>query len=127
MNAQAKSWNLGKAKFVSSSGLEQSDLKAFGYSIGGADANMVSAKDVALIADHLITDYPSTLTTASVKSMTLSGQTLYNYNNMLSGRKYYQSSLKVDGLKTGYTKSRLLFRRNWPEIGSQPNHHGCFT
>jgi len=103
MNAQAKSWNLGKAKFVSSSGLEQSDLKAFGYSIGGADANMVSAKDVALIADHLITDYPSTLTTASVKSMTLSGQTLYNYNNMLSGRKYYQSSLKVDGLKTGYT------------------------
>ncbi|WP_341778928.1 serine hydrolase [Levilactobacillus sp. HBUAS70063] len=103
MNAQAKSWNLGKASFVSASGLENSDLKAFGYSYGKANANMVSAKDVALIARHLIKDYPRVLTDGSVGSKTVNGQLCYNYNNMLPGRKYYQASLNVDGLKTGYT------------------------
>lgn len=103
MNAQAKSWNLGKASFVSASGLENSDLKTYGYSYGSANANMVSAKDVALIARHLIQDYPQILTDGSVGSKYVDGQLCYNYNNMLSGRKYYQASLKVDGLKTGYT------------------------
>ncbi len=103
MNAQAKSWNLGKASFVSASGLENSDLKAFGYAYGTANANMVSAKDVALIARHLIQDYPQILTDGAVGSKTVDGQLCYNYNNMLSGRKYYKASLNVDGLKTGYT------------------------
>lgn len=103
MNAQAKSWNLGKAKFVSASGLENSDLKVFGYNYGKANANMVSAKDVALIARHLIQDFPRILTDGSIGSKTIDGQTAYNYNNLLAGRKYYQAALKVDGLKTGYT------------------------
>lgn len=103
MNAQAKAWNLDKASFVSASGLENSDLKVFGYNYGSANANMVSAKDVALIARHLIQDYPRVLTDGSIGSKTVDGQTAYNYNNMLAGRKYYKSSLNVDGLKTGYT------------------------
>ncbi|MCH4123632.1 MAG: serine hydrolase [Levilactobacillus sp.] len=103
MNAQAKSWNLGKANFVSASGLENSDLKAFGYAYGSANANMVSAKDVALIARHLIQDYPRILTDGAIGSKSVDGQTTYNYNNLLAGRKYYQASLNVDGLKTGYT------------------------
>lgn len=103
MNAQAKSWNLGKANFVSASGLENSDLKAFGYAYGSANANMVSAKDVALIARHLIQDYPRILTDGAIGSKSVDGQTTYNYNNLLAGRKYYQAALNVDGLKTGYT------------------------
>ncbi|AYM02579.1 D-alanyl-D-alanine carboxypeptidase family protein [Levilactobacillus yiduensis] len=103
MNAQAKSWGLDKASFVSASGLENSDLKAFGYAYGSANANMVSAKDVALIARHLIQDYPRILTDGAIGSKTVDGQTAYNYNNLLAGRKYYQSALNVDGLKTGYT------------------------
>ncbi|MCH5465402.1 serine hydrolase [Levilactobacillus tujiorum] len=103
MNAQAKSWDLDRASFVSASGLENSDLQAFGYRYGKANANMVSAKDVALIARHLIQDYPRVLTDGSVGSKKVNGQLCYNYNNMLPGRKYYKSSLQVDGLKTGYT------------------------
>ncbi|MFC6260198.1 serine hydrolase [Levilactobacillus fujinensis] len=103
MNAQAKSWNLGKANFVSASGLENSDLRTYGYAYGSANANMVSAKDVALIARHLIKDYPRILTDGAVGSKTIDGQLCYNYNNLLSGRKYAQASLNVDGLKTGYT------------------------
>ncbi|WP_173021249.1 serine hydrolase [Secundilactobacillus folii] len=103
MNAQAKKWHLGRASFVSANGMEQSALKGYGYSIGGANANLVSAKDVALIAKHLITDYPTVLKTSSIGSLKVSGQLCYNYNNLLPGRKYYNSALKVDGLKTGYT------------------------
>lgn len=103
MNAQAKAWGLTKAHFVSASGLENSDLAAFSYSYGSANANKVSPKDVALIAKHLITDYPRILTDGAIGSKTIDGQLCYNYNNLLKGRKYYQASLKVDGLKTGYT------------------------
>ncbi|GAX01002.1 serine hydrolase [Secundilactobacillus silagei] len=103
MNAQAKKWNLGHASFVSANGMEQSALRGYGYSVSGRDANMVSAKDVALIAKHLITDYPAVLSDSSRGSMRVDGQLLYNYNNLLPGRRYYDSSLKVDGLKTGFT------------------------
>ncbi|MBU9790383.1 serine hydrolase [Lentilactobacillus sp. IMAU92037] len=103
MNAQAKEWKLKHTHFVSSSGMEQNSLSPYGYNIGGANANMVSSNDLAKIAKNYVTDFNDVLTDASVKSMTVSGQKLYNYNNLLPGRKYYQASLKVDGLKTGYT------------------------
>lgn len=103
MNAQAQAWHLGRAHFVSASGLENSDLRQFGYRYGKANANQVSAKDVALIARHLITAYPRVLKDGKIGSMKVNGQTCHNYNNLLKGRKYYQASLKVDGLKTGYT------------------------
>lgn len=103
MNAQAKSWNLKHASFVSASGLENSDLKVFGYNYGSANANKVSPKDVALIARHLIKDYPRVVKDGKIGSKKVDGQSLYNYNNLLPGRTYYQKSLNVDGLKTGYT------------------------
>jgi D-alanyl-D-alanine carboxypeptidase (penicillin-binding protein 5/6) len=103
MNAQAKEWKLKHAHFVSASGMEQNSLSPYGYNIGGANANLVSSNDVARIARHYILDFDDVLNDASIKSMTVSGQKLYNYNNLLPGRKYYQASLKVDGLKTGYT------------------------
>jgi len=103
MNSQAKSWGLKHASFVSASGLENSDLAAFSYSYGSANANKVSPNDVATIARHLITDYPQVVSDGQIGSKTVDGQLCYNYNNLLPGRKYYQSSLNVDGLKTGYT------------------------
>ena len=103
MNAQAQSWGLKHTNFVSASGLENSDLKVFGYNYGSANANMVSPKDVATISRHLIADYPRIVEDGKIGAKTVDGQSLYNYNNLLSGRKYYQASLNVDGLKTGYT------------------------
>lgn len=103
MNKQAKAWKLSKATFVTANGMEQNALRGYGYSTPGGNANRVSAKDVALIAKHLIADHPSVLTYAKIGSLKVAGQRCYNYNNLLPGRKYYQSSLKVDGLKTGFT------------------------
>ena len=103
MNAQAKAWHLHRAKFVSASGLENGDLKRYGYSYGKAKTNDVSPKDLALITRHLIKAYPRVVKDGKVGSKRVNGQRCYNYNNLLPGRKYYRASLNVDGLKTGYT------------------------
>ncbi|KRM13624.1 D-alanyl-D-alanine carboxypeptidase family protein [Lentilactobacillus farraginis] len=103
MNQQAKKWHLGKASFVTANGMEQNALKYYGYTTSGGNANRVSAKDVALIAKHLLADYPAVLNYSKLGSLKVAGQRCYNYNNLLPGRAYYQASLKVDGLKTGFT------------------------
>ena len=106
MNSQAKSWGLSsKTKFVSASGLENDDLSPYGYWTTGSytAGNEISAKDLATIATKLINDYPGVLGESATKSMKTDGQTLYNYNNLLPGRAFYDKSLGVDGLKTGYT------------------------
>lgn len=104
MNEQAKAWNLD-ATFVSSSGLENSDLSKFGYAqVGGKnDANMVSAKSIAIIANHVLSIYPKVIDDAKQVSESVDGQTLFNENSLLPGRPFYDASLHVDGLKTGYT------------------------
>ncbi|WKN29005.1 serine hydrolase [Apilactobacillus kunkeei] len=104
MNKQAKAWHLD-ANFVSSSGLENSDLSKFGYAqVGGKDdANMISAKSIAIIADHVISIYPKVIDDAKQVYEKVDGQTLFNENSLLPGRPFYDASLHVDGLKTGYT------------------------
>lgn len=103
MNTQAKKWHFTRAKFVSANGMENNELAKYGYGVSGSYANLLSANYVAHMARHLINDYPDITDDSSIKSMKVDGQTLYNYNNLLPGRKYYQASLNVDGLKTGYT------------------------
>lgn len=104
MNEQAKAWHLN-ATFVSSSGLENSDLKKFGYAqVGGSDAaNMVSARSLAEIADHVLSVYPQVVDDAKQTNEVVDGQTLINENSLLPNKPFYDPSLHVDGLKTGYT------------------------
>lgn len=104
MNEQAKAWHLD-ATFVSSSGLENSDLAKFGYAqvSGKDDANMVSAKSIGIIADHVLSIYPKVIDDAKQVNEIVDGQTLVNENSLLPGRPFYDESLHVDGLKTGYT------------------------
>ncbi|TPR40975.1 D-alanyl-D-alanine carboxypeptidase family protein [Apilactobacillus micheneri] len=109
MNQQAKIWGL-KAHFVSSSGLENSDLKHYGYNQVGNDndGNEVSAKDIGKIAVYILKAYPS-IVDDSIQAVTYDGdQTIYNENGLLPGKEFYDPSLGVDGLKTGYTDSAGL-------------------
>lgn len=91
--------------FVSSSGLENSDIG--GYMIDGSnlsDYNKLSAKDVSIIARKLIINYPEILEVSSLEKYTLSdGQILNNTFNVLKGKSNYDNSLNADGLKTGFT------------------------
>lgn len=102
MNKAARKLKL-KAHFVSASGLEQSDLKRFGYSIGGANANHMSAYDVLVVTQKIL-ELDSSITKWSRKRHAkVAGQTLTNSNRMLKGGQYYRKDLPVFGLKTGYT------------------------
>ncbi|MBE5109112.1 D-alanyl-D-alanine carboxypeptidase [Bacillus thuringiensis] len=115
MNDKAKEFGLKNYKFVNSTGLTNKDLK--GQHPEGTtpeEENKMSARDVAILAQHLIKDFPKVLDTAKIPKKVFQEGGKYpiqmdNWNWMLKGLvKQYDG---VDGLKTGST----------PEAGD------CFT
>jgi D-alanyl-D-alanine carboxypeptidase (penicillin-binding protein 5/6) len=58
-----------------------------------------SARDVAVLAQHLIKDYPQYYRYFRKKSVSINGFTIYNYNKLLFIYPY------ADGIKTGSTNS----------------------
>ena len=115
MNDKSKEFGLKNYKFVNSTGLTNKDLK--GHHPEGTtpdEENKMSARDVAILAQRLIQDFPKTLDIAKISKKVFREGTPYliempNWNWMLKGLiKEYEG---VDGLKTGST----------PEAGD------CFT
>lgn len=108
MRTQLTDWGIDDATIYTASGLNNSDLGDNRYPDSPADAeNLMSAKDVAIIAQHLINDYPEVLDTTSVTSMTFGANTsnpteMTNWNWLLPGNESYKEG--VDGLKTGTTE-----------------------
>lgn len=60
----------------------------------------VTARDMAILARHLIKDLPDEYKIYSEKSFTYNGITQYNRNTLL-----WDKSLNVDGIKTGHTSN----------------------
>ena len=115
MNDKSKELGLKNYKFVNSTGLTNKDLK--GHHPEGTnpdEENKMSARDVAILAQRLIQDFPKTLDIANISKKVFREGTpdrieMSNWNWMLKGLiKEYEG---VDGLKTGST----------PEAGD------CFT
>ncbi|RWS38707.1 D-alanyl-D-alanine carboxypeptidase [Bacillus mycoides] len=115
MNDKSKELGLKNYKFVNSTGLTNKDLK--GHHPEGTtpdEENKMSARDVAILAQRLIEDFPKTLDIAKISKKVFREGTpdrieMSNWNWMLKGLiKEYEG---VDGLKTGST----------PEAGD------CFT
>ncbi|MBJ8096218.1 MULTISPECIES: D-alanyl-D-alanine carboxypeptidase family protein [Bacillus] len=115
MNDKSKEFGLKNYKFVNSTGLTNKDLK--GHHPEGTtpdEENKMSARDVAILAQRLIQDFPKTLDIAKISKKVFREGTpdrieMPNWNWMLKGLiKEYEG---VDGLKTGST----------PEAGD------CFT
>ena len=98
-------WGIHDALLVSASGLSNEYIQAPYYGqTKKLDENMMSAKDIAIVARHLLEDYPEVLNFTSLPSMTLFENskdplTIWNSNNMLPGYDYFMEG--VDGLKTG--------------------------
>ncbi|MCY7859554.1 D-alanyl-D-alanine carboxypeptidase [Bacillus sonorensis] len=109
MNKKAKELGMKNFKFVNATGLENKDLH--GKHPSGTSANEeneVSARDMAILADHLVNDYPEILDTASIAKTKFREGTddemdMPNWNFMLKG--LVQEYKGVDGLKTGSTDS----------------------
>ncbi|WP_010648926.1 serine hydrolase [Oceanobacillus massiliensis] len=107
MNQKAEEMGLTEYKFVNATGLDNEDLgnnHPEGTDPNGT--NLLSARSAALLAYHLVNDYPEALEISKVPETEFDGQTITNWNYMLPheganlGQFFYEG---VDGLKTGYT------------------------
>jgi serine-type D-Ala-D-Ala carboxypeptidase (penicillin-binding protein 5/6) len=107
MNAKAEEMGLPEYEFVNSTGLSNADLgENYPEGTEPDSDNLLSARSAALLAFHLINDYPEVLDFSSTMSSELDGRPLENLNWMLpwEGNNFTQYGYEgVDGLKTGYT------------------------
>ncbi|MGT2930590.1 D-alanyl-D-alanine carboxypeptidase PBP3 [Streptococcus dentasini] len=103
MQRQLKEWGIKDAKLVNASGLNNSYLGDHLYPGSSSDdENQMSARDVAIIAQHLIREYPEVLDITKKTSADFHGSTMNTFNYMLDGMPYARDG--VDGLKTGTTE-----------------------
>lgn len=103
MRAKLEEWGITDYQIVNSSGLNNSALNGNIYPNSGKnDENMLSAKSVAIIAYHLIQDFPEILDISSQSSVELGDESYATSNKMLAGQILERQG--VDGLKTGTTE-----------------------
>jgi serine-type D-Ala-D-Ala carboxypeptidase (penicillin-binding protein 5/6) len=107
MNEKAKELGLKHTKFVNATGLNNRDLMGMHpEGTGEEEENVMSARDVANLAYHLLKEYPEILETSKITRKAFREGTddeikMENWNWMLPGLVYGTEG--VDGLKTGYT------------------------
>ena len=107
MNEKAEEMGMTEYEFVNSSGLDNDSL-GDNYPKGtDPDAsNLMSARSAALLAYHLVNDYPEALDISSIPETEFDDQTIRNWNYMLPHDASYLKQFAyegVDGLKTGFT------------------------
>lgn len=108
MNETAEELGMENYKFVNTTGLDNESLE--GKHPEGTKANetnQLSAKAAAILAYHMVTEYPEVLDVSSVTETEFDGQTIRNWNWMLKHdteylKEFYYEGL--DGLKTGNTE-----------------------
>lgn len=107
MREQLTKWGIKDATIINASGLSNVYLGNHIYpGTQENDENLMSARDVAIIAQHLIKDFPEVLETSKIKEKTFAPNTsqpseMKNWNVMLFDGPNYKEG--VDGLKTGTT------------------------
>lgn len=110
MNQQSRDWGID-AHFISSSGLDNTDLKDYHLVLAGTgkkEENLVSAKAITVVAQHLLAADPTITAVASKTQATINGTKIYNENSCLPGKSQYKKASHIDGLKTGYTENAKL-------------------
>ncbi|REC32317.1 D-alanyl-D-alanine carboxypeptidase [Enterococcus pseudoavium] len=107
MREQLTKWGIKDATIINASGLSNVYLGEHLYpGTQENDENMMSARDVAIVAQHLIKDFPEVLETSKIKEKTFAPNSsqpdeMKNWNVMLFDGPNYKEG--VDGLKTGTT------------------------
>jgi D-alanyl-D-alanine carboxypeptidase len=86
MTLRARALGMAHSTFTNASGLPDPDL-------------WTSARDMAILGRHLITDFPEDYHYFSTTSFVFRGVTIFNHDTML---KFYPGA---DGMKTGYTNA----------------------
>ena len=109
MTAKLDEWGVTDYSIYNSTGLPNYYADQYGELYPGAATdteNHMTARGVAVVADHLLDDYPEIIETSSIVEKTfMEGSedeiNMLTYNYMLPGMIYYREN--VDGLKTGTT------------------------
>jgi D-alanyl-D-alanine carboxypeptidase (penicillin-binding protein 5/6) len=107
MNQKAEEMGLQDTEFVNTTGLENNSLgENYPEGTDPNGTNLLSARSAALLAFHLINDYPESLNISKIPETEFDGKSIINWNWMLAHegdhlKQYYYEG--VDGLKTGYT------------------------
>lgn len=102
MDKKAKELGLKNFKFVNSSGLNNKDLLGNHPAGAANEENVMTARDMATLAYHIIAEYPEVLETAKIPKLKFrDGKEYPNFNWMLPGLIHEYPG--VDGLKTGST------------------------
>ena len=107
MNEKGEEMGLQDYKFVNTTGLENSLLgENYPEGTDPNGTNLLSARASALLAYHLVNDYPEALEISKIPRTEFDGQLIDNWNWMLphEGNNFKQWYYEgIDGLKTGYT------------------------
>src|SRR5699024_2999514 len=108
MNEKAEEYGMTNSKFVNATGLDDESLEGrHAEGTNEDESNLMSARDAASLAYHIVKDHPEALEISSIAETDFDGQKIRNYNWML---KHDASFLKpfyyegMDGLKTGNTE-----------------------
>ena len=104
MNRQAQAWGLKNSTFKNATGMSEAGHQA-------------SARDIAVIASHVIRDYPQYYRYYSIKEWTYNKIRQDNRNLLL------RRDPTVDGMKTGYTEAAgyclvASAARDYPNLGA---------
>ncbi len=86
MTLRARALGMGRTTFRNASGLPDPDM-------------WTTAHDLAILARHILTDFPSYYGYFSTPSFEFHGRTVFNHDRML------QTYPGADGMKTGYTEA----------------------
>lgn len=105
MNRQAQAWGLKNTAFKNVAGLTEAGHKS-------------TARDVAVIASHIINDFPEHYALYSIKRYRFEGSPATNENNR---NVLLLRDPSVDGMKTGYTEAAgycmvISAQRDFPNL-----------
>lgn len=108
MNQKGEELGLTDFKFVNSTGLDNKSLNGLHPEGTSADdTNLMSARSAALLAYHLINDFPEALEISKIPKTVFDETEIVNWNWMLPHDAQYLKEFHyegVDGLKTGHTE-----------------------
>ena len=108
MRALVKKWGIKDAKLYTPDGLPNYTQGKDAYTNVSKNAeNELSASDMAIVVDKLLSDFPEVTQTTKIAHMNFNDQgkitKMENWNWMLKGLSQYDSNYQLDGLKTGTT------------------------
>ncbi|MBI0092608.1 D-alanyl-D-alanine carboxypeptidase [Lactobacillus sp. M0403] len=108
MRLQVEQWGIKDAKLYTACGLPNKSVGSDAYPGAEKNAeNLMSAKDMAVVGQHLLNEYPEIIKTTRIAHLDFVDQAtktpMTNFNWMLKGLSQHSSNFNIDGLKTGTT------------------------